>query len=1285
MPSRTATRRPRRPVRLALQGLEDRTTPAKVYTVTTTALTTDTSKLRFDSNGNAFNTDGAAISFGEAVAAINAVVPNTTFWAFPGPSTINFNISGSGVQTIAMPDGPVTILQDQVTIDGSTQPGAQVNNANQGAPMDAVVLIELPHRINFQNDFEWLQGMSVPGVDLTGEHSPASPGPQENTLFGNFIGVRADGQTSWGDTQPGVHLGTAASPAGNNNVVRDNLISAHAGADGVLIEGATRTRVFENYIGTDATGKAGPGNGLAGVHIKGATAASTSIFGNVIAFNQDFAVRADAGQKTSLSVNNLFENGHAGGGGGVFLAPGANGGVPAPTLTSSTRSTVSGSFSGSTPYDVEVFGSPAVDPAGAAEGKTFLGSLTAVTTSSFTFDNIVSFSPGVVTAIVTDKDGNTDTFSNPITIGGTTGGQVSIKLVTATQTTVTAPGEDCTVRVTVKNDGKSQLTAPAGTALVKVWAVDGNGNKVGSVPLGQYVVPQGRTETLAAGAGKTLTVAFKFPALGSGGELPEGKYTYLAELSSAWKQVTKGSVSAFEHKYQFGTVGYGADGKTRTGVKLTVAQGQALATYSLTGPGAGAVTDNSGTVDLDLTGTTTASNVIAERGGTGGPSVRNVTAHGDLHAVGLQDVDATGALTFPGQLDGLLVNQFGKPFTAGGPPEAKLTIGTGAGRPATVLAFGKVVDASIEAKDGVRVVGIQEEWDDTAGSPRDVLSAKSVGKLIVGYDASDEPSKTGTGDFQADLTIPGPVPAGVGLEYAHIRGRVSGSNWVVGGAAAPTLKAGRVFIGGATDWTYGVAGRADIVNVGSGWTNPGLPAGTLALDVDSVGSLDIGGSLDVGGLQFHGANGNSKAAADDVHLDKVARLATLDAKFGGIKSLVADSWPAKTAVTTPWVGSLVAHKDMSASLKLTGQAPGNGLSLNSASVGDLADGTWDVFADVGQISASTAEATWTLTGGKQAGSPGTTVNQLRLTKAGTTPGSFGGTVDVTRLKQVTGAGSLTGTLKTADPKAAWSVDVDRFAATVESAGPITSLRAKAWSGGSVTAPTVKSIEVYAGGLTSASLNLTGPGQTRLTVRDMIDSFSADLPDAAGFALIQAGGWNGTQTDHFKAGYVTALTLTGAGSSTGGLNGVTLDLTGQPAADKPSLGSLTAPGMVVGLKFTDLEHGAGAIKVGQIRQSEIVTPGGIQSFTVTGLKGGSTDNFYDTRVAVQGTIGTIVLNDVSATIPPGGTYTIESHGVGSYKRLAGGVVVAQLSRLVPEPDNKVWDEFGGFQLEVLAQP
>ena len=111
-----------------------------------------------------------------------------------------------------------------------------------------------------------------------------------NVVQGNYIGVDVTGGTSLGNGHAGVGItNTARNTIGGTSPAARNVISANSNA-GVEISqtGATGNLVQGNYIGTDATGFLGRGNG-AGVEIGGAAdnliGGLASGAGNVIAAN----------------------------------------------------------------------------------------------------------------------------------------------------------------------------------------------------------------------------------------------------------------------------------------------------------------------------------------------------------------------------------------------------------------------------------------------------------------------------------------------------------------------------------------------------------------------------------------------------------------------------------------------------------------------------------------------------------------------------------------------------------------------------------------------------------------------------------------------------------------------------------------------------------------------------------------------------------------------------------------------------------------------------------------
>jgi hypothetical protein len=122
--------------------------------------------------------------------------------ATPGADTIDFNIPGTGVHTIS-PASPLPTITDPVVIDGYSQPGSSPNTLPQG---DNAVL----------------------EIELSGVNAGASA-----------VGLTMDA---------------------GNSIARGLVINRFSGG-GVLAESNSGDVIQGNFIGTDATGNVGLGNG----------------------------------------------------------------------------------------------------------------------------------------------------------------------------------------------------------------------------------------------------------------------------------------------------------------------------------------------------------------------------------------------------------------------------------------------------------------------------------------------------------------------------------------------------------------------------------------------------------------------------------------------------------------------------------------------------------------------------------------------------------------------------------------------------------------------------------------------------------------------------------------------------------------------------------------------------------------------------------------------------------------------------------------------------------------
>ncbi len=271
-------------------------------------------------------------------------------------------------------------------------------------------------------------------------------GAHDNAVLDNVIGLDASGTVNLADAGSGIEIVDAdhnqIGLPGAGNVIAG---FSHEGID-LMGTGATGNSIQGNWIGTNKLLAAGLGNTLMGVYVSrasgneiGGTAAGA---GNVLAHNL-IGVWIDRGVRDDVSGNSTFENVLL----GIDIGPlgvqpddgldadgGANQGQNYPLLSSAIVNGGTTEVEGvlgnvpNTQYRVELFSSPACDPTGFGEGKTYLGS-TQVTTDD-SGDGNLSLSLGVavadpfVSATVTDGLGNTSELSPCALVGGPNPGKI---------------------------------------------------------------------------------------------------------------------------------------------------------------------------------------------------------------------------------------------------------------------------------------------------------------------------------------------------------------------------------------------------------------------------------------------------------------------------------------------------------------------------------------------------------------------------------------------------------------------------------------------------------------------------------------------------------------------------------------------------------------------------------------------------------------------------------------------------------------------------------------------
>jgi CSLREA domain-containing protein len=181
-----------------------------------------------------------------------------------GADTINFNIlatsdsgceSGSGVCTIS-PDF-LTVISEEVTIDGYTQPGSHPNTLAKGN--DAVLKIELAGTnagvtdgLEVRASNSVVRGLVINDFDKGG--AGLSVAGDNNKIEGNFIGTDPTGTSDVGNSF-GVSIRGTNNTLGGTSPEARNLISGNL-ESGVRLEAlTTSTKVLGNYIGTKRDGR----------------------------------------------------------------------------------------------------------------------------------------------------------------------------------------------------------------------------------------------------------------------------------------------------------------------------------------------------------------------------------------------------------------------------------------------------------------------------------------------------------------------------------------------------------------------------------------------------------------------------------------------------------------------------------------------------------------------------------------------------------------------------------------------------------------------------------------------------------------------------------------------------------------------------------------------------------------------------------------------------------------------------------------------------------------------
>lgn len=185
--------------------------------------------------------------------------------ATPGPDDIVFNIAGSGPFVIAPGPGGLPFIQDALTINGYSQPGA-----TQGSMAARVIPIVLngaaagagANGLTIDADNVTISGLVINSFGGNGIN--VINGHDNIFIWGNFIGTDPTGFVDLGNGLNGINLGDFAAPGSNAVIIgtnsdgsgdsdEGNLISGN-GQDGILAWSLTNSIISGNFIGSNRAG-----------------------------------------------------------------------------------------------------------------------------------------------------------------------------------------------------------------------------------------------------------------------------------------------------------------------------------------------------------------------------------------------------------------------------------------------------------------------------------------------------------------------------------------------------------------------------------------------------------------------------------------------------------------------------------------------------------------------------------------------------------------------------------------------------------------------------------------------------------------------------------------------------------------------------------------------------------------------------------------------------------------------------------------------------------------------
>ncbi len=198
----------------------------------------------------------------------------------PGADTINFNVTSAS--KVITPGSQLPAITGALTINGYTQPGTSTNtqavgnNAVLRMVLDGVNASATARGLRVQASGVTIRGLVIQRWGGAG----IALGSNNNVVAGNFIGTTVGGGAARANGI-GIDVTGAGHRIGGSALAARNLISGNL-TDGIRLTDSNDVLIAGNYIGTNAAGTAGLGNGHAGINFDGGV-------DNVIGKNADGA------------------------------------------------------------------------------------------------------------------------------------------------------------------------------------------------------------------------------------------------------------------------------------------------------------------------------------------------------------------------------------------------------------------------------------------------------------------------------------------------------------------------------------------------------------------------------------------------------------------------------------------------------------------------------------------------------------------------------------------------------------------------------------------------------------------------------------------------------------------------------------------------------------------------------------------------------------------------------------------------------------------------------------